>query len=210
MILETLVTGIFQTNCYVVACEKSRQGVVIDPGDDFDAIIRAIEGKKIDLSHILLTHGHIDHIYSVAQLAERYTVPVAMNPDDRELAGHAGMQAELLGVKSPLPFDLDIELAHGTVLKIGSLEIVVLATPGHSPGSVCYYLRAHNIVFAGDTLFFNSIGRTDLPGGNQSLLLDSIKSRLFTLPECTRVMSGHGAFTTIGHEINTNPYLTAH
>ena len=195
--------GVFQCNCSILS--RDGRAVVIDPGDEFEKILALLEGLTVE--QILLTHAHIDHVGAVAQLQRHFSAPVAMHPEDEPTYDMLPQQAQWTGVSQPEAFTVDRRLSTREPLDCLGLEMRVLFTPGHSPGSVSFYLPQENKVVAGDALFRRSIGRTDLPGGDHELLIKSIKTQLLTLPPATEVFPGHGDPTTIGDEIRSNPFL---
>lgn len=202
---KTLIVGSLSTNCYLAWCSDSNLALVIDPGGDGATILKAIESLNLKVKYIVNTHGHLDHIGANGQLQSALNCPIAignldqgMLVDAREnLSYHVG-----LTVHSPAA---EILLQQGDKLGFGRCTLEVLATPGHTRGGISLY--GHGVLFAGDTLFQRSIGRSDLPGGNQQQLLASIKVKLLALPNDTRVLSGHGPETTIGEERVHNPWL---
>ena len=206
MIVKMLPVGPLQANCYIAGCEKTRQAVVIDPGDEAQRILRAIQDLGLTATGILLTHAHFDHMAAADDLAQATGLPVAVHPDDLPLL-KAGGGAALFGLPPvPTPFQVT-SLATDQEIAIGEITLRVLHTPGHSPGHVCFHQPAKRIVFDGDVLFASGIGRTDLPGCSHEALMHSINEQLMTLPDDTTVYPGHGPATTIGHERATNPWL---
>ena len=204
--METLVVRPLEVNCYLVWDDADKIGVVIDPGDEDERIIEVIESHGVDPKAILLTHGHGDHIAAVEPIKEKYKVPIYLGDGDQNLLSKpsANMSA-FYGQPITCP-PADKILHDKDVFIIGSLEFNVIATPGHSPGGICYLVRDH--LYCGDTLFYGSIGRTDLPGGSYKQLIDSIDKNLLGLPENMVCYPGHGPFTTIGAEKHNNPFLT--
>ena len=207
MIHEHFAVGMFQMNCQVLGDPDTRRAIVIDPGDELERIVRCLERNKLVLAEILLTHAHIDHVGAVVPLQQRFPAPVSMHADDQPLYDQLGMQAQWTGSPTPPQASIDRYLREGDVITLDSLSLEVLHTPGHSAGSVSFYLRQHQRVIAGDALFQGSIGRTDLPGGNHKQLVRAIREKLLPLPDETAVYPGHGATTTIGQEKRTNPFL---
>ena len=202
----SLPNGQFAENCYLVADRRTREAVIIDPGEEPAMFLAELDTRAWSLGAIWLTHAHIDHIIGVGTVHAATGAPIYLHPLDRSLydalpqyGGWVGMQLE----RPPAP---DRELRPGQVLKVGGFEFTVRFTPGHSPGSVSFV--GEGMVFGGDVLFNGSVGRTDLPGGDASTLLASIQSQLLSLPDSTIVHSGHGPDTTIGIERLTNPFLT--
>ncbi|MCP4746411.1 MAG: MBL fold metallo-hydrolase [Desulfobacteraceae bacterium] len=206
MIIKGMPVGPLQANCYIVGCEQTKQAAVIDPGGDTDRILLALSENQLKVEVILNTHGHFDHVAGNKSLKNATGADLMIHELDVSmldmLSGSAaawGLQAE----NSPKP---DRLLADGDTVKFGQITFKVIHTPGHSPGSTSFY--ADQAVFVGDTLFEGSIGRTDLPGGNFNTLMDSLKNKLFGLPDDTTVYTGHMGSTTIGHEKRTNPFCT--
>ena len=206
MIVETLPVGPLQTNCYLVGCEATRLGAVIDPGGDAAEILSAIGRHRLKLEYILLTHAHFDHIGGVAELVEATHAPIALHPGDLPLLRARG-GAAMFGVfmrPSPEP---NVALSEGQVIEVGALRLNVLHTPGHTPGHVTFHALTAKAAFDGDVLFRQGIGRTDFPGSSYQQLMDSIRNKLFTLPDDTTIYPGHGPATTVGEERWSNPFL---
>jgi glyoxylase-like metal-dependent hydrolase (beta-lactamase superfamily II) len=202
----SLPNGQFAENCYLVADRRTRQAVIIDPGEEPAMFLAELDTRAWSLGAIWLTHAHIDHILGVGAVHAATGAPIHLHPLDRPIydalpqyGGWVGMQLE----KPPAPHR---ELRPGQVLHVGGFEFTVRFTPGHSPGSVSFV--GEGMVFGGDVLFNGSVGRTDLPGGDAATLMASIQSQLLSLPDSTVVHSGHGPDTTIGVERLTNPFLT--
>lgn len=204
---ETFVVTPFQVNCFVLYCESTKNAIVIDPGGDFETLKSFLDDNELRLDKILLTHGHIDHIGAVADLKDETNAEIYLHPEDQFLVDNAEAQAAMLGLKPPRHFIPDHELQDGQIITSGSLTFEVKTTPGHTPGGVCFVLHEHQTLFAGDTLFKESIGRTDLPGGDYEDLMASIFKKLLILDEAFVVHSGHGPSTTIGYERQMNPFL---
>ncbi|RME43408.1 MAG: MBL fold metallo-hydrolase [Caldilineae bacterium] len=206
MIIEQLVVSPFQANCYLIGCEETRAGAIVDPGDEAPRILRAVERLGLDIRHVLLTHAHIDHIGAAAEVARATGAPLALHRNDLPLlkAGGGGL---LFGLPAPPYKEPDVWLEEGDEIEVGNYTLRVLFTPGHSPGHVTFYAPQAGALFDGDVLFAGSIGRTDLPGGSFETLMDSIAHKLMPLPDETVVYSGHGPATTIGRERVSNPFL---
>ena len=209
MIIHTVHVGITQTNCYVVGCEETHEGVVIDPGGHPQRIIDAIEESGLTIRYVLNTHCHFDHMGANAEIVAATGAPLALHPAELPILQARG-GASWFGVlvkESPLP---DMELADGQVLEVGTLRFQVLHTPGHSPGGVTFYVEQmeKNAAFDGDVLFQMGIGRTDLPGSDWDTLMRSIREVLFALPDDTVLYPGHGPPTTVGQEKRSNPWVT--
>lgn len=207
MIHVILPVGLLQCNCSVFGDEQTREAIVADPGDDIGDITAVLAEHQLHVKAIVITHAHIDHVAGASQLRALTNAPVYMNDRDQELLDMLDVQAGWLRVKTPARPVIDIASAEGTVLTLGSAEFQVIDTPGHTPGSQCLWIPGENKLVAGDTLFRNSVGRTDLPGGNGRQILSSIKTKLLDLPEDAIVIPGHGPETTIGHEKKRNPFL---
>jgi hydroxyacylglutathione hydrolase len=207
MIHEILPVGLLQCNCSVFGDETSREGLVVDPGDQIDDVLEIIERHGLHLKAIIITHAHIDHIGGAQKLKQATGAPVYMNLNDMELQKGLDRQAAWLGVEPPEPVAIDAPARDGDRLLIGATELHVLHTPGHTQGSISLWLPAEEKLVAGDTLFRDSIGRTDLPGGDGRQILRSIHDKLLPLPEQTVVIPGHGAKTTIGREKRENHFL---
>lgn len=207
MIHEILPVGMLQCNCSVFGDETTREAIVIDPGADVDRIEAVLERHRLKVKAIVITHAHIDHVGGAAELKRRTGAPVWMNAEDRLLYDNLDMQAAWLAMETPERTPIDVDACEGLKLSLGESEFQVLHTPGHSRGSISLWLPAENKLVAGDTLFFDSIGRTDLPGGDSRQILRSIKEKILVLPESATVITGHGDITTIGREKEFNPFL---
>ena len=206
MILHTIQVSITQTNCYIVGCEETREGVVIDPGGHPERILAVLKKSGLTIRYVLNTHCHFDHMGANAEIVAATQAPLALHPAEIPLLRASG-GAEWFGVpvtESPLP---DQELADGQVLEVGRLRFRVLHVPGHSPGGLAFYEPDEGVVFDGDVLFAEGVGRTDLPGGDWETLVRSIRQVLFALPDETVVYPGHGPKTTIGCEKRHNPWV---
>ncbi len=200
--------GPLQTNCYLLGCEETKQAAVIDPSWSADVIVAKAEEEEWTITHILLTHSHFDHVGGLAELKDLTKAPIYIHPEAIPMLDNAAMAAQMWQITIPEPPSADLMLDDNQQIVVGELNLRVLFTPGHAPGHVCFYLAEHHILFDGDVLFQQSIGRTDLPGGDYELLMQSIRQRLLNLPDETAVLSGHGPATTIGQEKKWNPYLT--
>jgi hydroxyacylglutathione hydrolase len=207
MILESFPVGPIACNCTILGDEEAREAIVIDPGDEVGRIHRRLTELGLQVMQILLTHGHIDHAGGAFKLKRLTGAPVFLNENDLLLLKTMGEQAAWLGVTPPEVGLPDEGLEDGRIVGLERYPAQVLCTPGHTQGSVCLHFAPLNLLVAGDTLFAGSIGRTDLPGGDFSQIIDSLHSRLLTLPDETQVLPGHGPATTIGEERNSNPFL---
>ena len=204
--IVALPNGQFAQNCWLVGDAEAREAVLVDPGEEADRFLAELERGRWTLGGIWLTHAHIDHILGVGAVQGATGAPIYLHPDDRPLYDALPDQAAWFGMRAdPLP-PPDHALANGQELAVGSLRFTVRHTPGHSPGSVSFV--GHGTIFGGDVLFNGSVGRTDLPGGNLTALMQSIQREFLSLPDSTVVRSGHGPETTIGVERLTNPFLT--
>lgn len=204
MILEVRAVPPFQKNGFVVGCERTREAVLIDPGDEVDELIAAASELDVDVRHILLTHAHVDHITGVGAAKDAFSAPVYLHRDDLFLYDRAVEQGARFGFKVRQPPPVDV-FYDGTEIRFGDYSVNVHHTPGHCPGGVCLQIRDH--LFVGDTLFAGSIGRTDLPGGDYGVLMRAITGVLFPLGDPSIVHPGHGPDTTIGRERTTNPFV---
>ncbi|MFH2048828.1 MAG: MBL fold metallo-hydrolase [bacterium] len=208
MKLEVLVVGMFEVNCYLYWDETSKDGIIIDPGDEEEQIINRVEELGINLKAILLTHGHGDHIVAVEAVKEKYNIPLYIGNGEEELLKNPSANVSaLIGhpiVAPPPDYLVDDE----QLLTFGAINLKVLSTPGHSPAGVCYLDENEGLLFTGDTLFWSSIGRTDFPGSSHETLMNSINIKIMTLPDSIVCFPGHGPKTTVGAERENNPFLT--
>ena len=207
MIHEILPVGMLQCNCSIFGDEESREALVVDPGDDIARILEVVEKHGLTVKAIVITHAHIDHIGGAQKLKQATGAPVYMNPDDAELQEMLDVQAGWLGMRPPEPVEIDAPARDGDKLVVGATEFHVLETPGHTQGSISLWIPSEHKLVAGDTLFRESIGRTDLPGGDGRQIIRSIRDKLVPLPDDTLVIPGHGENTTMGHEKRFNYFL---
>lgn len=208
MYLKTFTVGPFQVNNYLIGCEKNGKAALIDSGGFENDIIESIlKQNNMNLEYILLTHGHLDHVSGARELQINLDVPVYINEEDHFLVKILEQQLALYGLPTSKPPEKLTFIKDSDIIKLGNIEIKVISTPGHSPGCVCYYIESEKLIFVGDTIFNESIGRTDLPGGSYDQLMKSIKEKLMILPDDTKVLSGHGPETTIGEEKLNNPFF---
>jgi hydroxyacylglutathione hydrolase len=217
MILEVRAVASFYKNGFVVGCERTREAIVIDPGDEVDEVLAAVRDRQLDVRHILLTHAHIDHITGVARAKNALGVPVYMHRDDLFLYERVVEQGAMFGITVEPQPAIDV-FYDGSPIRFGDYEVKAHHTPGHCPGGVCLeVVRTSSVgggrsadaihLFVGDTLFAGSIGRTDLPGGNYDVLMRSITEVIFPLGDDAIVHPGHGPDTTISRERQTNPFV---
>lgn len=206
-LLETFPVGPLQCNCSILVDQATREAVVIDPGDEPERILRALAEAKAKPVALLHTHAHFDHITGTAELSRATGAPIRLHAADRPLYDALPDQAAFFGLSAETPRPPDAPLSEGEVIRFGGFQIRALHTPGHTPGSTCFVLEGESpVLFSGDTLFRRSIGRTDLWGGDTRAILSSIRGRLFTLPNDTPVVCGHGPGTTIEEEKRLNPF----
>lgn len=213
MLIETRAVSPFFKNGYVVGCEETREGVLIDPGDEVADLLNVVEKQGLSIRYILLTHAHLDHISGVGRAKEATGAPVGLHRGDDFLYRAVLQQGVAFGIRVELQPPVDFHFDDPGPWRFGKYGAWVSHTPGHCPGGVCLAIgkegEASRSLFVGDTLFAGSIGRTDLPGGDAATLLRSIREVLFSFPDDTPVYSGHGEKTTIGRERKTNPFLTS-
>jgi glyoxylase-like metal-dependent hydrolase (beta-lactamase superfamily II) len=198
----------FQQNCRLLWCDETLRGVLIDPGGDNQKILAMVKEEGVSLEAIWLTHGHLDHVGGSGSLAEQLSLPI-IGPhkgDDFWLQG-LDQQAAMFGVEAVQGFTPDRWLQDGDTLEIAGYEFAVLHCPGHTPGHVVLVEHSQKLALVGDVLFAGSIGRTDFPRGDSQQLIDSIRTKLWSLGDDYQVLSGHGPITTIGHERQTNPFV---
>jgi glyoxylase-like metal-dependent hydrolase (beta-lactamase superfamily II) len=213
MLIYTEAAGPFMENGFVVACESTRAAVLIDPGDNVQALLSRAEHERLAIGHILLTHAHVDHVTGVAAAKRALGAPVYLHRDDLFLYERATETGAMFGLQVERQPSIDVFYTQGEPISFGELEARPHHTPGHCPGGVCLAIATRGEpaldLFVGDTLFAGSIGRTDLPGGDYATLISSIRRVLFAFGDAARVYPGHGPATTIGRERQQNPFLAA-
>ena len=209
MIHEIFPVGPLQCNCSVVGNERTREALVIDPGDDVEEVMAIVQRHGLTVKQIVVTHAHIDHIGGAAKLKRLTGAPVLLNQNDNTLLKMLPVQAMWVGMRPPEKVTIDTSLGTGDKVRTGDLVAEVLHTPGHTEGSICLYYPAEKKLIAGDTLSAGSIGRTDLPGGSYKKIMQSLHGPVLALPDETIVVPGHGPLTTIGVERESNPFLVA-
>ncbi len=213
MILKTFPVGAFQCNCTIIGDETTGEAIVVDPGDDADRILKELNRHNLKLKYLLHTHAHLDHIGATKVVKTKAGGTIGLHKDDLFLYENIAMQGEFLGIQlDPVVAPIDHYLVHNDKIEWGDKQrIEVIHTPGHTPGSLSFVAKnlvnGTDLVFAGDTLFSGSIGRTDLWGGDYNQIINSIKTRVLTLPDQVTVVCGHGPNTTIGQERKFNPFL---
>jgi glyoxylase-like metal-dependent hydrolase (beta-lactamase superfamily II) len=207
MIVKGLVVGPIAANCFIIGDEETKDGAIIDPGDESWTILNAVEDLGLEIRYIIATHGHFDHNAGTAGLKEKLDAPFLIHRDDLKFVQRSVKSAAKWGITIDQVPDPDQFIGEGDVLKLGGLELEVVHTPGHSPGGISLYIESENVVFSGDTLFQGSIGRTDFEGGSMAILARSIREKLYALPDSTIVYSGHGPPTTIGEEKMYNMFV---
>ncbi len=205
MIVQKLEVGPIMANCFIVGCENTKEAVVIDPGDDADRILMALAKSGLKVKYLINTHGHFDHVGANKRMKEATGADIAIHAADEPMLMELSGSARMFGLSAENSPPADLLLKDGDTVVFGDITLTVIHTPGHSPGGICLYTAGH--LFAGDTLFAGSIGRTDLPGGDYDTLISGIKQKLLVLDEKTVVYTGHGPETTIGNEKVMNPFL---
>ena len=207
MIFDVMVVGPLSVNGFILGCDETREGVVVDPGGDVESIIQAVSRHDLAIRYIINTHGHFDHVGGNRQAVEAFRASLLIHQADAPMLDRVADVGRMYGIQSENSPPADGFLVEGMEIEFGACRMKVLHTPGHTPGGCCLYLAQENKVITGDTLFADSIGRTDLPGGSHDQLLESIRGKLFTLPDDVSAYPGHGPETSIGHEKRHNPYF---
>ncbi len=207
MIFESTAVGPLEVNCYIVGCEQSREGIVVDPGGNVEKIAVIVAQHGLKIHTIINTHGHFDHLGGNRQALATFGARLLIHQADAPMLSKSAEVARMYGMPGDNSPEADAYLIDGMEIMFGTCRLKVLSTPGHTQGGCCLYFEDEHKVITGDTLFADSIGRTDLPGGSHEQLLDSIRTKLFTLPDDVIAYPGHGPETTIGHEKRCNPYF---
>jgi hydroxyacylglutathione hydrolase len=205
LIIKKLEVGPIMANCFILGCESTKEAVVIDPGDDADRILMELAKSELNVKYLINTHGHFDHVGANKRMKEVTGAKLAIHPDDEPMLNELSHSASMFGLSADNSPPADILLKDGDEITFGEITLKVIHTPGHSKGGICLYTQGH--LFAGDTLFAGSIGRTDLPGGDYDTLISSIKQKLLSFDDKTIVYTGHGPETNIGNEKRNNPFL---
>lgn len=208
MLLSTVVVTEFMTNCFILGDEQTHQAIIIDPGGDADKILKQVDSMGLNVTAIVNTHAHVDHIGAIREIKEATGAQIMMHKDELPLLQAASRMGRLFGIRIEQPPDPDRFLSEGEEISLGNgISLSVLETPGHSPGGISLVTKDKKLCFAGDSLFAGSIGRTDLPGGDYHTLISSIKTKLMALGDDVKVLPGHGPATTVGAERRYNPFL---
>ena len=205
LVVHQMSVGPLQVNCFIVACRRTSEAAVIDPGEEGERILHFAEEKGLRIRKVVNTHGHFDHIGANQHIVEMTGAELLIHGDDLPLLQNARNHAEVYGLSVAASPEPDRLLGQGDTFQVGDLAFSVFHVPGHSPGSICLLAEGH--LFVGDVLFSGSIGRTDLPGGDFDSLVKGVRERLFALPDETIVHPGHGPETTIGRERRINPFV---
>ena len=210
MLRETFPAGPLACNCTILACADTKETVVVDPGGATDRIREILEHYDLTVTAIVHTHAHLDHIFATRDVKETHGGTICLHRDDLPLYDGIQMQGAMFGIRVRDTVPVDRFVSDGDTVTFGKRSAVVIHTPGHTPGSVCFEVTdgSERVLFAGDTLFRRGIGRTDLPGGDSRAIVRSIRERLYTMNPDTAVIPGHGDFTTIGDESLKNPFVT--
>lgn len=204
--IKSMTLGMVATNCYLIINKENKEALLVDPADNALRISNVIEENNCTLKAILLTHGHFDHIMALNDLKKRYNVPVYAHEEEEDVLKQSSLN--LSGsIGQIYTTQADVYVKDGEHLKLAGLDVIVLYTPGHTKGGVCYYFPEEKVLMSGDTLFHCSIGRTDFPTGSMSQLVRSVKEQLFVLPDDVQVYPGHDSVTSIGYEKQYNPFF---
>ncbi len=207
MFFETVVVGPLEVNCFILGCEASREGVVVDPGSEPDKVLAVVEKLGLTVRQVVNTHGHFDHVGGNRRVLAATGAELLIHGGDVPFLSRAADTATMYGLSTENSPPPDRLLEDGMTITFGEYGMRVLHTPGHTPGGCCLYLESEGKVITGDTLFAEGVGRTDFPGSSHEALIAGIRAKLLTLPETTVAYPGHGPSTTIGHEKRYNPYI---
>lgn len=206
MKLQSYVLGVVSTNCYIISDENTNEAIIIDPPDQAAAIANMLKEQSLVPVAIILTHGHFDHIMAAGDLAENFHIPIIACEAEKELLADSNINGSRM-IRKDFVLTANQFIKDNDLLTLGGMKIKVIHTPGHTAGGVCYYFEDEKVLISGDTLFLESVGRTDLPTGNSKTLIESIRQKLMVLPDDVVVYPGHGDKTTIGYERTHNPYI---
>jgi glyoxylase-like metal-dependent hydrolase (beta-lactamase superfamily II) len=207
MIFKALVVGQLAVNCYIIGDENTKEGIVVDPGGDAAMILEVVRGTGLTIKYIVITHGHFDHCGALKSLKDTLKCEILAHKEDLPVIQRSKASAQRWGLDVEQAPDPDRFIDEKETIIVGSLEFSVLHTPGHSPGGISLYLASESLLLSGDTLFHSSIGRTDFPGGSMAQLTSSLQQKIYTLPDTTKVYSGHGEPTTIEYEKRHNMFV---
>ena len=208
MIIKKLVVGFLETNCYIVGCERTKKAFIVDPGAESSRIIEEVKKEHLNPEYIINTHGHGDHIGANKNIKQEFgDVKIAIHANDKDMLTDASKNLSADFAMNYVSPSADIALNGGEILEVGDLKLEILLTPGHTPGGISIFIEKEKVVFTGDALFRNSIGRTDLPSSSGSDLIKAIKKKLMVLDSDVAVYPGHGADSTIGYERKSNSFL---
>ncbi|PID78069.1 MAG: MBL fold metallo-hydrolase [Deltaproteobacteria bacterium] len=207
MILKVMPVGPIMANCFILGCEKTREAVVIDPGDEDERILMVLAEDQLTVKYIVNTHGHFDHVAANRPMKEATGADILIHEDDSFMLSELSAMGASFGLRVENSPPADKFLKEGDIISFGNIDMEILHTPGHSPGSVSIYIKSEKLLFSGDTLFAGSIGRTDLPGGNYKALISNVRNKIFSLDDDVKVYPGHGPETTILAEKRFNPFF---
>jgi len=206
MLVNTLSVGPIGTNCYIVGCKETLEGIVVDPGGNAERILATVDEMGLTIKYVVNTHAHFDHVTANRRLVETTGAVLVLHPDEVPIL-ETGGGAQWFGFPADPSPEPGLLVREGDALQVGRLNFQIMHTPGHSPGHIVLYEADKKVLFDGDVLFFQGIGRSDLPGGSHAALMQSIREKILTLPDETIVYSGHGPTTTVGQEKRLNPWL---
>lgn len=204
--VNIITVGAIQSNCYMIENRETKECAIIDPGDETKKILEFISQKNLIPKAIFLTHGHFDHIMAARDIAEKFQIKIYASEQEADITNNANFNVSAM-FQIPFVLNPDELLADGESIMVADIPFKVIHTPGHTKGSICFYIEKESILFSGDILFLESCGRTDFPTGDSNQLIISIREKLFALPDDVKVYPGHGSNTTIGHEKKHNPYV---
>jgi hydroxyacylglutathione hydrolase len=207
--IDSVTVGMFQSNCYIVSCPETKDAVIVDAGDEAHRILETVSALGVNVTAVINTHAHLDHVAGLPGVVDALGVPVWMHRADMSVYESLEQQAAMFGLTAPKRVEIDRFLEDGETIRVGKLEASVVLTPGHSPGSVCVHFQGTDPprLICGDVLFMGSIGRTDLPGGDYQTIVDTLTNTFLPLADDTVVYPGHGPATTMGNEKATNPFV---